>query len=210
MKALPLLALAAAGLITFTGCVKNDYYNTKPAHNDYYNLYDEEFSNDNAGWSFTDSRDSAYADVAQGTYELVNYSSTRDQALTVFTGANMQYDFLVQTKMQSNNAMGVVFGASKNDNGFAFYTDNQGYFSLYYEGSYSSAPYPLVAWTFDNNIIKGGWNNVEIEQVGNYWTGYINGKQVFHIPSQVLYGSQCGFKVLAGTTAYADYLEVKW
>jgi len=209
------LALIAIGLIaatSLTSCLVKADYTTAPAYNNntYYNVYDEEFNTDDPGWSFTDSRDSAYGDVAQGTYELVNYSRTRGQLVAVNTGANMQYDFSVQTKMQSNNTMAMVFGASSADNGYALYIDNQGYFALYNEGSAYYAPNTVIDWTFNNTIIKGGWNNVQIVQYGNYWIGYINGTQVFKIPSQVLYGSQCGFKVLPGTTGYADYLEVKW
>jgi len=63
------------GSILLSSCTKRDHYNTQPTG--YQNVFDEEFNNDALGWSYTNSSDSSYADVASGTYEIVDYSTKR-------------------------------------------------------------------------------------------------------------------------------------
>jgi hypothetical protein len=67
----------------------------------------------------------------------------------------------------------------------------------------------IMDWTY-SSAIQPGWNDVEIEQIGSYWTGFINGTKVFEIEAQYLAGSKCGFIVLAGTVGYADYMTLQW
>ena len=57
-----------AGSMTFTSCVRNEYYTPEPDYpnnnnNDIYS-FTEEFSNDNRGWAFSSSADSSYASVS--------------------------------------------------------------------------------------------------------------------------------------------------
>ncbi len=65
-------------------------------------------------------------------------------------------------------------------------------------------------WQASEAIYRDGWNEVEFEQTGNYWMGYINGVKVFEIPAKSINGNKIGYIVLAGTTGYADYLTVQW
>jgi len=196
------------GSILLSSCTKRDHYNTQPTG--YQNVFDEEFNNDALGWSYTNSSDSSYADVASGTYEIVDYSTKRSHSETVSTGANFNYDFQIQTSIQSNNEMALIFGASNFDNGYSFFIDNNGYYAVYYEGSSSTGFSTLIDWTATSAIKTNGFNNLEIDQVGNLWIGYINNTQVFKIKAYGLNGSQCGFMAMPGTTGYADYLTVKW
>jgi hypothetical protein len=111
--------------------------------------------------------------------------------------------------MQSNNAMGLVWGVSNNDYGFSLFIDDQGYFAVYKEGNANTAVKTLIDWQYNSAIVTG-WNNIEVEQQGDYWIGYANGKKLFEIGAQNLYGSKVGYIVMAGTTGYADYLTVQW
>jgi hypothetical protein len=204
----PLLFILVAAF-SLTGCIihDDDYYNTQPDPVGYYNQFNEDFNNDVRGWSFDDPLDSAYALVTNGTYKFVDYSYTGGYNIAaVTTGARTDRNFLVQTRMSSNYAMALIFGASNNDYGYSFFIDEQGYFAVYKEGFPAQT---VIDWTF-NSAIRADWNDVELEQVGNYWYGYVNGVKVFQTQAQNIYGSQFGFMVYPGTTGYADYLTVKW
>lgn len=198
------LAFAALG---FSGCVihDRDYYNPQPSGYRY--VFNEDFLNDTRGWAFDDPVDSAYALVTNGWYKFVDYSYGGGTHIpAVPTGANVNRDFLVQTRLRSNFAMALIFGASNSSYGYSFFIDESGYFAVYKEGNY---PQSLIDWQYSSSI-KPGWNDVELEQAGDYWYGYINGVNVFKIRARVLSGAQFGFMVLANTTGYADYLTVKW
>lgn len=205
--------IAFLAVITgFTGCIiHEDDYNPPAQHNGYRYVFNEDFNNDRFGWTFDDPYDSAYAFVTQdGLYKFVDYSYNGGyHSAVVPTGANMNNNFLVQARIKSDYAMAVIFGASNSSYGYSFFIDNAGYFAVYKEGSPDTPIQTLVNWQ-GSGAIRNGWNDVEVEQVGNYWYGYINNVQVFEIPAHYVSGSSCGFMVMANTTGYADYLTVKW
>lgn len=213
MKRLLLIGLIFAGATTLTSCVKNEYYNTTPNTNTpvgYQNIFDDNFDYDSHNWSFTDAYNNASARITGGQLKYVyNPANDGTNTVAVNTGLNTNYDFLIQTRMQSNNAMGLVWGVSNNDYGFSLFIDDQGYFAVYKEGNANTAVKTLIDWQY-NSAIVAGWNNIEVEQVGDYWIGYANGKKLFEIAAQNLYGSKVGYIVMAGTTGYADYLTVQW
>jgi hypothetical protein len=205
-----LLAVALFSLV-FTGCVIRDdgYYdpNPNPTPTGYQYVFNEEFNNDTRGWAFDDPIDSAYALVTGGMYKFIDYSYTGGTHIAaVQTSANVNRNFLVQTRMRSNYAMGLIFGASNNSYGYSFFIDEAGYFAVYKEGNPAQT---IIDWQHSPNI-NHDWNDVEIEQVNDYWYGYINGVKVFQTPARYLSGSQFGYMVLANTTGYVDYLTVKW
>lgn len=206
----PALLIAAFIAVFLSGCIiQDDHYNTNPQPQPvgYQYEFNEEFVSDTRGWAFDDQQDSAYALVTNGVYKFVDYSFNGGYHTAVVpTGANMYGDFLLQTRMKSNYAMALIFGASNNDFGYSFFIDEQGYFAVYKEG------YPaqtIIDWEA-NSAIRSDWNDVELEQRGGYWYGYVNGTQVFRIAARSLAGTQAGFMVLAGTTGFADYLTAKW
>jgi len=203
------LLLVALFSVVFTGCIynDNDYYEPDPQPVGYQYSFNEEFTVDKRGWAFDDQADSAYALVTGGVYRFVDYSRTGGTHIAaVPTGANVDRNFLVQTRMKSDYAMALIFGASNNSFGYSFFIDEAGYFAVFKEGA---SPQKIVDWTH-SSVINRNWNDVELEQVGDYWYGYINNTQVFKIPARILSGTQFGFMVLAGTTGEADYLTVKW
>ena len=139
MKAIH-LALVSAGIIfagsVITGCVQKNDYNSNPHYNGYNNnngagntsgytyIYDQEFNSGNvAGWVFTDAADSAYSTISDGSLQYVNYSFAKSSTSLVTTQANINGNFTVQTKLESNKIIGLIFGASATDNGYAFYID---------------------------------------------------------------------------------------
>lgn len=221
MKATKIMALGLfmAGSALFASCVQKDYYNSDPnntnnnnnGHNPGYTYeFDEEFNGpDNYGWTFTDATDSAYASITNGSYQYVDYSAVLSNASTVNTGANTQSNFSVLTRIKSNKQMGLIFGASATSNGYAFYIDTAGNYSLYQEGTDSTASTVVIASTADSSATRNNWNTLELDQTNGNWTGLINGTQVFQVTTRQLSGSRFGFKILPGTVGYADYLVVK-
>ena len=214
--------IAGAGLVIggcalFSSCVEKNYYGASP-NNNYNNnntnaqyAFDEEFNGtDNYGWTFTDAADSAYASITGGSYQYVDYSAIKSSMSFVTTGASVQNNFSVTTRIKSNNLFGLVFGASATSSGYAFYIDTAANYSLYQEGNGVNASIPIVPSTKDTAYAhKNDWNTLELDQTNGVWTAYINGTQVFTMAARALSGSGFGYKILPGTTGYADYLTVK-
>ena len=217
---LNLIAAFTTGVLLFSACIQKNYYDTNP--NNYPNnnnndsnrtsyFFDEEFNGaDRYGWNFTDAADSTYASISNGTYQFVDYSTTNYPNSIVWTNNSVSGTLTIQTRIESNNMMGLVFGASSSDNGYAFYVDSNGYYSLYKEGYGSVASTTIIPSTQDTlYAVKKGWNALEVDQANGTWTGYINGTQVFSMAARTLAGSGFGFKVAPATIGYADYLVVK-
>ena len=208
-----LIAVAFIGLTT-SSCVKNEYYTVDrpPTQGPQYNYaFDDNFDNNANNWAFSDPDNAAFVSIV-GSKLKYTYLPVNDGTNTVAinTGAKLHRNFLVQTSIRSDYAMGIAFGVSDYDYGYSFFIDDEGYFAVYKEGSANDGVQTLLDWQESSAIIRGGWNDVEFEQVGNYWAGYINGTKVFELPSRSLGGSKVGYIVLAGTTGYADYLTVQW
>jgi hypothetical protein len=214
MKKLRILLLVPAASLVFTSCIKNEYYTTEPQPNPqpvgYQYVFDDNFNYDAHNWSFNDPANSAYVSIQNG---LLNYSyhpvTSGTNTVAVATGMNTGSDFLIQSRIKSDNAMGLVFGVSNSNYGYSFFIDDNGSFAVYSEGNSATPVKTIIDWQY-SSAIQAGWNDIEVEQVGNYWKGYINGTKVFEIQAQYLGGSKVGFIVLAGTTGYADYLTVQW
>ena len=221
MKAIHIVVVVLffAGMAIFTSCMQRDDYNTNPnntGHNNnwhnpgYPQEFDEEFNGaDNYGWSFTDAADSAYASITNGSYQYVDYSAILSNMSVVNTGVNTNGNFTVQTRVKSNKVMGLIFGASAADNGYAFYIDTAGNYSLYKEGMGTTASTLIIPSTYDSLAAKNDWNTLEVDQTSSNWTGFINGTQVFQMTARPISGANFGFKILPGTVGYADYLVVK-
>lgn len=198
-----------------TSCVKNEYYTVDPpppVEGPQYNyVFDDNFDNNVNNWVFTDHNNAAYASLVNGWLKYT-YLPTFDGTNTVAinTGAKLHRNFLIQTSIKSDNAMGLCFGVSDYDYGYSFFIDNAGYFALYKEGTANDAVQTILDWQPSEAIYQNGWNDIEVEQVGNNWLGYINGVKVFEVRAEYLGGSKVGYIVLAGTTGYADYMTVQW
>lgn len=206
-----LLAIVAlSSSVLFSACMKTDYYTPPATPVGYQHSFDDEFDYDTHNWSFTDNYNNAYVTVANG---LLKYSyhptGSGSNSVAVATGINFQRDFLIQTRIESNNTMGLVFGVSDNVYGYSFLIDDRGYFAVYDEGDANTQSRALLTWQ-NSSAIKQGWNDLEIEQINGTWNGYINGTRVFQIAGQPIGGYKTGFLVLDGTTGYADYLIEQW
>jgi hypothetical protein len=213
MKQVTGIAILLSVSALLSSCTKNEYYTTTPSTKQpvgYQNIFDDNFDYDAHNWSFSDPGNRAYVDIAQGTLKY-SYLPSGDGTNTVAvnTGLNPNRDFLIQTKMQSNYQMALVFGVSNSEYGYSFFIDDKGYFAVYSEGNANIPVKTILDWQY-NAAIVSGWNSVEIEQHNGYWTGYVNGKKLFEIAAQSLYGTKVGYEVMAGTTGYADYLTVQW
>lgn len=211
-----LLSVVLGSSLLMTSCIKNEYHTVEPEEPPitapvYNYVFDDNFDDNFNNWAFSDPANAAFVSINRGmlkyTY-LPEYDGTNTVAVS--TGAKLHRNFLIQTSMKTDNAMGLVFGVSDIDYGYSFFIDNEGYYSLYKEGTPDLGVQTILDWQFSNAIQPNGWNDVELEQVGNYWYGYINGTEVFKLPANILNGDQVGYIVLAGTTGYADYLTVQW
>ncbi len=209
--------LVIGGCVLFSSCIERHDYNVAPNNNNNTNntnnqyFFDEEFNgSDNYGWSFTDAADSAYASITGGSYQYVDYSALKSNMSFVNTGANVQSNFTVTTRVKSNNQIALIFGASATSSGYAFYIDTAGNYSLYQEGSNGNASIPIIPYTQDSLYAhKNDWNILELDQTNGVWSAYINGTQVFTMAARALSGPGFGYKILPATTGYADYLVVR-
>lgn len=213
-----LLAATAGFTMFLTSCINNDYYNTEPQPNNppvqvpqYNYVFDENFDNNINNWAFNDPNNSAYVRI-QNSVLKYTYLPVNDGTNTVAidTDAPLHSNFLIQTRMKTDYAMGIAFGVSPADYGYSFFIDNEGYFAVYKEGNEVTPVSTLLDWQYSDAINPEGWNDVEFEQYGNYWAGYVNGVKLFEIPAKYIGGTQIGYIVLAGTTGYADFLTVQW
>lgn len=212
-----LLAATMGFSLLFTSCIKNEYYNTDPAPTtpvqtpQYSYVFDENFDNNINNWAFSDHNNSAFVSIRNGKLEYT-YLPADDGTNTVAidTDAPLHSNFLIQTRMRTDYAMGIAFGVSPADYGYSFFIDNEGYFAVYKEGDEVTPVSTLLDWQYSDAINPEGWNDVEFEQYGNYWAGYVNGVKLFEIPAKFIGGTQIGYIVLAGTVGYADYLTVQW
>jgi len=216
MKTAKYTVLAVVGLFTaifFSSC-QNNYYNTQPNNPQpvgYQSEFYDDFSSDRYNWGYGSPTDSAYASVQNGELLFVNYALAGLQTDVVSTGGNFNGDFEVSANVKSNNKMGIIFGASGSDYGYSFIIDNNnGQFEVFKEGSANIAATQILGWTSSSAITTNSWNLLKVEQVGNRWTGYINGVQVFQVSAYNTAGSRCGFILLPSTSGYADNLDVRW
>jgi hypothetical protein len=211
MKKIRILLIMLLAAIGVTSCTKNEYYNTPPQTNSGYKyVFDDNFDRDAHNWSFYDVANSARVNITDGMLKYTYYpTSTGTNTVAIETGVNVDKDFLIQTRIKSDNAMGLVFGVSNSNYGYSFIIDNSGSFAVFKEGSSGSSTQTIIDWQ-TSNAIQAGWNDLELEQKGNRWIGYINNTQVFDIPSEYLSGVKTGYIVLDGTTGYADYLTIQW
>lgn len=211
-----IITLFAVGTLFLTSCVKNEYYTVDPNEGrqpvpQYNYVFDDNFDDNYNNWAFNDHNNAAFVSISNSllkyTYLPANEGTN---TVAINTGAKTHRNFLVQTSVKSNNAMGLCFGVSDYDYGYSFFIDNQGYFALYKEGSANEGVQTIIDWKQTTAVNINGWNDVEFEQVGNVWIGYINGVKVFEENARYMSGSKIGYIVLDGTTGFADYLTVKW
>jgi hypothetical protein len=220
MKLVKILVLAAIGM-SVASCIQrdnNNYNNAAPNNNYPHNYiidssysYNEEFNGrDNNLWAYTDPADSAYASVTDSGLQYVDYSAVKSAMTTVYTGVNVADNFTVTTRVKSDNMIGLIFGASATSNGYAFYIDTAGNYSIYQEGVGSAASTAIVASAQDTlYALKDNWNTLEVQQANGTWTFSINGSQVTSMTARALSGNAFGYKILPGTIGYASYLKVQ-
>lgn len=211
-----IIAALAVSTLFISSCVQKEYYTVEPPPPEppgpqYNYIFDDDFNNNINNWTFSDPDNAAYVTMVNSWLKYT-YMPPNDgnNTVAISTGAKLHRNFLVQTRIRSDYAMGLCFGVSDNDYGYSFFIDNDGYFALYREGTANEGVQTIMDWQASEAIYRNGWNEVEFEQTGNYWMGYINGVKVFEIPAKSINGNKIGYIVLAGTTGYADYLTVQW
>lgn len=209
-----ILAVLASGALLMGSCTRNEYYTVapdEPATPTYNYIFDDNFNDNINNWAFADPKNSAYVNIDNGQLKYTYLPQGEgSNTVAINTGAKLHQNFLVQTRIKTDYAMGIAFGVSNSDYGYSFFIDDEGYFALYKEGDANNPLQTILDWQYSDAIYKGGWNEIEFEQVGNYWTGYANGVKLFEVQAKYISGSKIGFIVLAGTTGYADYLTVQW
>jgi hypothetical protein len=206
-------ALLIAGSLLLTSCIKNEYYTPEPSTvtpTGYQYIFDDNFNYDANNWSFSDPGNDAFVNISGG---MLNYyynpPTDGTNTVAVNTGASLRRDFLIQTRIRSDYAMGIAFGVSNNNYGYSLFIDEAGYIALYKEGDAYNGVQTIIDWK-QSPAIGAGWNDVEFEQIGNVWVAYVNDTKIFEVPAEYISGNKIGFIVLAGTKGAADYLTVQW
>jgi hypothetical protein len=210
-----MLLTASFLLFLFSSCRKDRVREpVYPTPQEY--IFTDDFNNDNNGWSFADPSNYAYGVVSNGTFKF-DYNDNYYEAYYVAhdVGFNPNNDFTIQARIGSDNNMGILFGYDANNGtyGYSFTVDYDGYFALYDEGGngYGTDIQTLVAPQTRSFVnYNGDWNDLEIDQRGSRWIGYINNQQVFNVSARNFRGSALGFVVVANTRGEADYFEAHW
>ncbi len=177
----------------------------------------DEFVDNYNNWNFSDPANFAYAvvDESKGTMTM-GYNDDLHEAyyLSQDIGFNRFNDFTLQTRIGSDNNMGLLFGYTNTGAyGYSFTVGYDGNFALYDEGGNGYGPnivelVPLQTASFVNR--DGGWNDLMLEQRGNRWIGYINNNQVFNIEAQDLKAGSIGYVLTSYTVGETDYLQADW
>lgn len=217
IKKIHLLMLSAALILGMSACTPDNRRYPVPSNpqpQEY--AFIEDFDNDANGWSFADPVNYAYGVVSDGTFKF-DYNDDLYEAYyaAMFVGFNPYNDFTIESRIGSNNNMGILFGYDdqKGSYGYSFMIDVYGYYSLYDEGGngYGGDIQELVSPTTGNFVNPNGdWNDLRIEQRGNRWYGYVNEVQVFDIQAQNMVGTGVGFVNVSLTQGEADYFDVHW
>lgn len=212
MKKLSYLLLILL-VLTATACRKRTY-TTGPVLQPY--SFIEDFDNNRNDWQFSDGRNLAYGIISNGTFK-VDYNDNLLEAYYVSKSIrfNTYNDFTLTSRIGSSRNMGLLFGYNGNTGayGYSFTVDYNGNYALYDEGGngYGANIYAIVPPTNQAFVRRNGdWNDLRIEQRGRQWIGYINGNQVFSVPSQSLKAGSVGFVVEANTQGEADYIQADW
>ena len=212
----PLFAtIGFVAILIFSGCYRDNRYNpppdTTPASSGYAYFFNDDFNSNQHNWAFDDNANDAHVSIRNGQLKYTYYPlNPGTNTVAISTGARLTGNFSIQTSLQTNNAMGLVFGVSPQEYGYSFFIDNAGHFAIYDEGNATIAAAVIQDWTASAALSRAGFNKLELEQYNGTWTGYANGSRLFSIPAKTLYGEQVGFIVLDGTTGYADYLTVDY
>lgn len=206
------LALSTFGIgaLLLTSCVRTDVVH--PVIETY--AFSEDFNNNINGWNFSDAANYASGFIAGGTYRI-SYQDDYFPAYYVSQTLpfNRADDFIIETKMGSDNNMGLLFGYNDaiGAYGYSLTIDYDGNFALYDEGGNGYGTeveeiYPLSSSSVVRNA--GDWNTVRIEQHSGRWYVSINGYEVFNMEAQNLRGTGVGYVLMPFTEAEADYLDV--
>jgi|SRR5690554_1947738 len=216
-KLYPILALF--GLLAFSGCYKDHTYYPDPNYpgpqlREY--QFVEDFNNNRNRWEFSDPMNYAWGEISNGTFKF-DYLDDYYPAYyaRVNPDMNVNGEFIIESKLGSNNTMGIVFGQNYNNAvyGYSFMVDYDGRYSLYDEGGngFGDDIQSLISPTYSNAVnLDGDWNIVTIHQRRGVWVGYVNDIEVFRIDAQPLYGKEFGFVVVPFTEGEADYIDAVW
>jgi hypothetical protein len=201
--------------VLVSSCRKDHYYPPAPEVRQY--TFTDEFDDNYNNWNFSDPTYAAYAviDESKGTMTL-GYLDDISEAyyFSQNIGFNHNDDFVLQTRIGSDNNMGMLFGHNTSGAyGYSFTVDVDGYFAFYDEGGngYGSDVVALVPRQRASFVNAGGdWNDLKLEQRGSRWIGYINDRQVFNIEAQRVRSGSIGYVLMANTIGETDYLQVDW
>lgn len=210
-----IILAAVLGFSTLVVGCRRDNIGPNQPHQQQYEFVDE-FDDNRNDWNFADNVYDAYGVVSNGTFKF-NFLDVNSPAY--YIAKNIQFNpdknFVLQTRIGSDNNMGLLFGYDANSGayGYSFTVDYDGYYALWDEGGNGgSADITPIISSRTSNVVyaNGDWNELKLEQAGNNWIGYINGQQVFNVPAQYIVKGSVGFMVVGGTRGEADYLQANF
>ncbi|HTO14305.1 MAG TPA: hypothetical protein VLZ83_00940 [Edaphocola sp.] len=213
MKKVSLYIIVSLGLL-LSSCYR-ETINPHPPNNNTFTFVDE-FNDNRNDWAFADQVNDAYGviDRNRGTFSF-NYLDPMGIAYyrSKTLNFNPDRDFVVTTKIGSDNLMGLLLGFDDASGvyGYSFTVDYDGNFALWDEGSYNRDISAIINTTNSNAVnLDGDWNEVSIRQEGTLWKGYINGVRVFAISAPYLNKGSLGFMIVGDTRGEADYIEATY
>lgn len=206
------MLLLGSGL-GMTSCVKTYVDPNPPNNNPNTYTFVDEFVDNRNDWNFSDQLNDAYGVISNGTFK---FSFLDPNGLAYYRSKDIRFNpdknFVLQTKMGSDNNMGLLFGFNEATGayGYSFTISYDGYYALWDEGG-NGGPLDItsiVPATFSNAINgNGDWNEVKISQQGNNWIGYINGVKVFTVRASYLVKGSVGYVVVGNTRGEADWIQ---
>jgi hypothetical protein len=204
-----------AAVVAIASCKKSDNNNsvTKPSAVTYSYSFTDQFNDDTNGWVKLGPTNNTTIVVSNGLlnfmyHPVYNVSATFTD--TVNPAFDTQHDFMLQTSVGSDNAMGLAFGTTPTNGGYTFEINNNGYYALFFQGDTTRAKTAIFNWTKTTAAKPGTYNTLELDQINGEWSGYVNGTQVFTTTARPLAASTLGFIAEPNTNGTADYITVKW
>lgn len=211
MKNLAIIGLISTVLLS--SCVQNSYYDPPTPHYDNYDFV-ENFNDNRNGWEFIDRSYGAEGYISYGTYKIDYYDDYEPAYyVTQQFSFNPNDEFIIETKLGSDNEMGLIFGAnpSRGAYGYSINIDVDGYIRMYDEGGNGYGPdVEEIVESFTHYVIRdrGDWNVIRIHQIRNEWRISVNGRELITMPAQKIIGSGVGFVVVPFTLGEVDYLDI--
>lgn len=176
-------------------------------------FYDSFISNSN-NWSVSSSADAAFS-LSGGYYYCSHLRDTKGYTSSIASKFDSYRDFMIETKIKKisgilNNGYGIVWGRKNSDNEFEFFLSGDGYFQI--KKMAGGKKEAIKPWQKSSAIKTGNGavNILKIEKRNDYYTFYINDRNVYSTGFEPFFGDRIGFVVYQRQKIAVDYLKIAY